>query len=154
MKVRQRLVSSGQTGGDCPSDLPSVLFYQRWQPVLALVAVVAVAVAVHFAMRWQLPLPFCALRKLTGIPCPACGCTRSLASWALFDLEQAFRFNPLFFLLCVALLIWLALWLVEKFSGRLLLNGVKGRLRHWPWWKIGGALLAANWLYLCLTLPK
>jgi len=112
------------------------------------------AVVARFGLLWQLPLPQCWLRKLTGIPCPSCGCTRSLAAWAMLDLEQAFRFNPLFFLLCVALLAWSALRLVEKFSQRTYLDDLKVRLKNWPWWKIGAALLALNWLYLCFTLPK
>jgi hypothetical protein len=114
----------------------------------------ALAVVARLAMLWQLPLPKCWLRKLTDVPCPSCGCTRSLAAWATLDLEHAFRFNPLFFLLCVALLAWSALRLAEKFSRRTFLDGLKLRLKGWPWWRIGAALLALNWLYLCLTLPK
>jgi hypothetical protein len=111
-------------------------------------------IGARLVLLYGLPFPQCWLRKLTGIPCPSCGCTRSLASWATLDLEQAFRFNPLFFLLCAAVLAWSAWWLVERLSHRTLLAGLKPRMRHWPWWKIGAALLAMNWLYLCLTLPK
>lgn len=114
----------------------------------------ALAVVARFALLWQLPLPQCWLRKLTGIPCPTCGCTRSLASWAMLDLGQAFRFNPLFFLLCGGLLMWSALGLVERLSERRLLDDFKKRTEHWPWWKIGATLLVVNWLYLCLMLPK
>lgn len=117
-------------------------------------AFVLLAFGAQFALRWSLPWPQCWLRKLTGIPCPSCGCTRSLASWATLDLEQAFRFNPLFFLLCAGVIAWSALWLVEKYSRRTFLDHLKARLGRWPWWKIGAALLAMNWLYLCLTLPK
>jgi len=112
------------------------------------------AVVARFALLWQFPLPLCWLRKLTGVPCPSCGCTRSLAAWANLDLEQAFRFNPLFFLFCIAILAWSALWLAEQFSQRKFLAAIKARLGPWPWWRIGLALLALNWLYLWLTLPK
>lgn len=105
-------------------------------------------------MRWQLPLPFCLLRKLTGIPCPFCGSTRSLAAWATLDVEQAFRFNPLFFVLCVALLAWSSLWIAEKVFQQRFLDRLQIRLRSWPWWRIGIVLLMLNWLYLCLALPK
>lgn len=115
---------------------------------------VALAIVARFALLWQLPLPQCWLRKLTDVPCPSCGCTRSLAAWATLDLDQAFRFNPLLFLLCVAVLAWSALWLLEKFSRRTFFDSPKARLKHWPWWRIGAALLGLNWLYLCLTLPK
>ena len=114
----------------------------------------ALAVVVRFALLGQWSLPQCWLRKLTGIPCPSCGCTRSLAAWTTLDLGHALRFNPLFFLLCVAVLAWSALWLVERFSQRTFLDGFRARVKYWPWWKIGAALLVSNWLYLCLTLPK
>lgn len=110
--------------------------------------------AAHVALLWQLPLPQCWLRRLTDVPCPSCGCTRSLAAWATLDVEQAFRFNPLFFLVCVAVLAWSVLGMVEKLCRRTFLDGLKARLKPWPWWKIGAAVLALNWLYLCLTLPK
>jgi Protein of unknown function (DUF2752) len=114
----------------------------------------ALAVVARVALLWQLPLPQCWLRKLTDVPCPSCGCTRSLAAWATLDLDQAFRFNPLFFLLCAGLLAWSALRLLEKLSQRTFLEDFKARLKHWPWWRIAVVLLALNWLYLCLTLPK
>lgn len=123
-------------------------------PVWFVLGMAALAVVARFALLWQLPLPECWLRKLTGVPCPSCGCTRSLASWARLDLEHAFYFNPLFFLLCATVLAWSALWLVERFSQRRVLDGLQGRLKDWPWWKIGGTLLLVNWLYLCLMLPK
>jgi hypothetical protein len=68
--------------------------------------------------------------------------------------EQALRFNPLFFALCVGLVLWLAAWLAEKSFGRKILADWRGRTRRWPWWGMGAVLLALNWLYLCLTLPK
>ena len=127
---------------------------REWRPIVVLISFAALAVFARFALLEHLPLPPCWLRKLTGIPCPSCGCTRSLASWATLDVEQAFRFNPLFFLLCVGFLMWSALWLVERFSGRRLLDDFKKRTEHWPWWKVGATLLVVNWLYLCLMLPK
>ena len=117
-------------------------------------AFVLLAFSAQFALRWFLPWPQCWLRKLTGIPCPSCGCTRSLAAWATLDLGQAFRFNPLFFVLCVALIVWFGMWAADKLLRRTFLQDLRARLSPWPWWKIGAALLALNWLYLCLTLPK
>jgi hypothetical protein len=70
------------------------------------------------------------------------------------NLEQAFRFNPLFFCLCVALILWLVVSVVERCTGRALLSNVRNGLRQWPVGKIGLALVAVNWLYLCLKLPK
>src|SRR5689334_7956720 len=87
-------------------------------PFWLILGMAALAVVARLAILWQLPLPQCWLRRLTDVPCPSCGCTRSLAAWATLDLEHAFRFNPLFFLLCVALLAWSALRLAEKFYRR------------------------------------
>jgi hypothetical protein len=112
------------------------------------------AVAAHVALLWQLPLPQCWLRRLTDVPCPSCGCTRSLAAWAALDLEHALRFNPLLFLLCVTVLAWAILWLAEVAARRTFLDALKSRVQGWPWWRISAALIALNWLYLCLTLPK
>src|SRR5436190_3211912 len=99
-------------------------------PVWFVLGMGALAVVARLALLWPLPLPQCWLRKLTGVPCPSCGCTRSLAAWATLDLEQAFRFNPLFFLLCVALLAWSALRLAERFSRRTFPDGLKLRFKN------------------------
>ena len=123
-------------------------------PLWTAVGLVAVAFAARFVLLWQLPFPPCWLRKLTGIPCPSCGCTRSLAAWTYLDLERALRFNPLFFLLCAGVVAWLAAWLAEIILQRTFLASPRARLKQWPWWRIGAVLLVLNWLYLCLMLPK
>jgi len=123
-------------------------------PLWTVVSLVILAFAARFTLLQQLPFPVCWLRKLTGIPCPSCGCTRSLAAWASLDLEQAFRFNPFFFIACVGAFVWFGMWVGEKTSGRQLLTPFRERAKRWPLWRIGLALLALNWLYLCLTLPK
>lgn len=126
----------------------------RYTPLIVILVFVLATVMAKWVNGLGLPFPQCWLRKLTGIPCPSCGCTRSLAAWATLDLEQAFRFNPLFFVLCVALIVWSGAWMADKLLRRTFLRDLRARLSQWPWWKIGAALLALNWLYLCLTLPK
>ena len=120
----------------------------------AAVTLGAAAVAAKLMVAWNLPLFQCWLHKLTGIPCPSCGCTRSLLAWWEGDLEKAFRFNPLFFVACLAVFLWLAAWVVEVVSGWNFLAGLRLPLSRPLVWKIGLALVALNWLYLCLTLPK
>ncbi len=39
--------------------------------------------------------PSCALRTLTGLPCPTCGSTRSLVHLSHGDVVSAFAMNPL-----------------------------------------------------------
>jgi hypothetical protein len=126
----------------------------RFPPLAAALALIGSIVMTRFAAQWHLPLPQCWLRKLTGLPCPSCGCTRSLLAWSHLDLAQAFFFNPLFFLLCLGLIVWSIVRTVERVFGH-------PRLLRWSltWkrrlvWPIAILLAALNWLYLCLTLPK
>lgn len=48
---------------------------------------------------------FCPIKKLTNFYCPGCGITRMI--WSIFQLDfyQAFRFNPLVFILLTCFLI-------------------------------------------------
>ncbi len=47
----------------------------------------------------------CLIRKLSGIPCPSCGSTRSILALLNGNPAQAWAFNPLGFLLLLILLI-------------------------------------------------
>lgn len=123
-------------------------------PVALLFGLGILAFATSLATRWQLPLPFCALRKLTGIPCPACGSTRSLLAWTHLDPVAAFLFNPLFFLACIGVAAWAGAWLYERISARPVLNRWRSIACQWPVLRIFLSLTAINWVYLCLTLPK
>jgi hypothetical protein len=53
-------------------------------------------------------LPACAFRGLTGIPCPACGSTRSLVHLAHGDILSAALMNPCLVLLMLAAFAWFA----------------------------------------------
>ena len=115
---------------------------------------VVMAVGAHFVVRWNLPMPQCLLRKLTGLPCPTCGCTRSLLAWSQLDPVEAFRFNPLFSTLLVGVFVWLLAWGFERVSGRLFLGPWRARATRWPWGKVLIVLAVVNWVYLCLKLPR
>ncbi len=123
-------------------------------PVWVVLGFVVLSFAAQLAVRWNFPLPQCLFRKFTGLPCLSCGCTRSLTAWSQLDVATAFYFNPLFFLLCIGLLAWLAIAMVDHFSGRRLLEALQARVRRWPVWRVLIALVLANWLYLCLALPR
>ena len=125
-----------------------------WLPLWIALGLAFLSLAGQFASRWNIPLPSCLFRQLTGLPCLSCGSTRSLTAWSQLDLPAAFRFNPLFFLLCAGLLTWLALWITERLTRRPLLAPAWARFRRWPLWRILIALILANWLYLCLALPR
>ena len=127
---------------------------QWWHPAWITLAAVGLAAGAHFAARWQLPMPQCMLRKLTGLPCPTCGCTRSLLAWSQLDLVGAFRFNPLFSSLLAGLLVWLAAWSVERVSGVAFLGRWRAVAARWPVFRILVVLAVVNWIYLCLRLPR
>src|SRR6266516_4869003 len=69
----------------------------------------------RLSVQWNLPLPFCGLKRLTGIPCPFCGSTRCLQACAHFDFAEAMRWNPLTFLGCASLVLRFALWAADRF---------------------------------------
>lgn len=123
-------------------------------PLFFLLLLAGAGLAANLALRWEIPLPFCGLREFTGIPCPACGSTRSLLAWTHLDPLAAFRFNPLFFLVCIGVASWAALTVLERitrFNWVTQLQQVSERL---PRWRIFLGALIANWLYLYLTLPR
>jgi hypothetical protein len=55
---------------------------------------VSAAAAVSLLGLDRLPLSLCALKVVTGIPCPTCGTTRALACLAHLDLAGAFAMKP------------------------------------------------------------
>lgn len=113
----------------------------------------ALAVA-RFTQGHQALWPKCGLRLLTGLPCPFCGGTRALHAAARFDWWQALALNPLAFLLGVGVTLWFAAWATD----RLFHTNVLARLASWRRavfrLRLLVAVLVANWVYLCLTLPR
>jgi hypothetical protein len=96
-----------------------------------------------------LPWPGCWVRRLTGLPCPACGATRCALSLVHGDLIRAWRDNPLVFV-CYGgtLLVNLYAAAVLFFRlPRLRLASLPSKIK-----RAAGALvviaLTANWIYL------
>lgn len=61
----------------------------------------------------------CVFKKITGYFCPGCGITRMLFSILKLDFYQAFRFNPLVFVLLISYLLFL---LIKRFKSIKLSN--------------------------------
>lgn len=60
----------------------------------------------------------CLFHELTGLYCPGCGITRLFFSLLKFDFYQAFRYNPLIFILIILCLIyWIIKILLKKLKG-------------------------------------
>ena len=57
-------------------------------------------VGVLFIQKTKFYFP-CLFQKLTNFYCPGCGITRMILSILKFDFYQAFRYNPLVFLLFI-----------------------------------------------------
>ena len=114
-----------------------------------LLGLLAVA---RLSVEWHLPLPFCGLKRLTGVPCPFCGGTRCLQACSSFDFGDALRWNPLVFLVCIGTALWFALWTGDRLFRREWLATIRRRLVTPALRRliIGGVVL--NWIYLCLTL--
>lgn len=108
-----------------------------------------VALGIFVATRMSsgaLPAFTCALKKFTGIPCPACGGTRCLAACGRLDLASAFSWNPLVAIGAITLLSWSALALATPAAASRMTAFFTAR-------KVA-ALAGANWLYLCWALPR
>ena len=112
------------------------------------------ALGALLAAQGHLSWPQCPLRKFTGVPCPSCGCTRSLLAWCHLDPAAALQFNPLFFFVCIALPLWLAMGRLARRFHWLWPGRLRQRASRWPVWQLLLLLVALNWLYLCLNLPK
>jgi hypothetical protein len=95
----------------------------------------------------RLPLTFCVFKGLSGLPCPTCGSTRTVAR--LFDLDPAgaLAMNPFTTIVAVVLAAWAVVDLLLLPSRRALRVGFSPRLGRVL--RIA-ALVAfmANWVYL------
>lgn len=136
-------------GEGSPPPLPRRAGGSALKSLASLLGLVALAsVALHF----QLPLPPCPLREMTGVPCPFCGSTRTFAALARLDFSAALRFNPL---VCVAACGASALWLLALLrdgQSQLVPRRLPGRRILWQ--GLLGTALVANWVYLWFHLPR
>lgn len=126
----------------------------RWWPAFILAGGLAMATGVRLAVQFGFPMPFCLLRASTGVPCPGCGCTRSLLALTHLDLGTALRFNPLFFAFCLVL----PLYAVLRLGGPGTPGGWRARMLDWgrapALWRAVLVLAGLNWVYLIATLPR
>src|SRR5947208_9668383 len=83
-------------------------------PVLAFVGLLLLLAAARVAVQWNLPLPFCGLKRLTGIPCPFCGSTRCLRALSSFNFADALRWNPLTFLVSIGIGLGFVIWTADR----------------------------------------
>jgi hypothetical protein len=123
-------------------------------PIILLLLWMAGMGVAWVTQRFSLPAPECGLLKLTGIPCPFCGSTRSLAAWSRFDLELACSLNPLVALAGVAVSLLFVIWLLDCWFQRGWMELIRRHARRLPWFLALAAALLANWIYLFFFLPR
>jgi hypothetical protein len=110
---------------------------------LAVVAAAGAWVLYTFAPTAYGFYPQCPFRLLTGLDCPGCGTTRALHHLLHGRVEEAFRFNPmLFVLLAVAL-----------FALPSILRGRQPRFLMQPWFAwTAFFVLTSYWIVRNTTL--
>jgi hypothetical protein len=64
-----------------------------------------------FNSRTQSSIISCPIKRITGIPCPSCGSTRSVVSLLQGNLSDAIQLNPLGLVVFILMLI-LPLWML------------------------------------------
>lgn len=101
-------------------------------------------------MQWDVAVPVCQFRNLTGVPCPLCGGTRAMRSIAELDPLAAVQLNPLVFLAGVTILLWAVFSFTDRWLGIHALEAVTNRLRRLPLFPVALGLILLNWLYLIL----
>ena len=113
-------------------------------------AVSSVAAASSFIwLASGFPWPGCWFRRLTGLPCPTCGATRTALSLVHGDLTAAWRHNPFIFCCFIGTIIlnlYCAGILLFQFP-RLRLTGLPPEVKR----SLCGLIFAAvalNWFYL------
>ena len=119
-------------------------------PLLAGIGAACAVLAARAMMAGALPSVTCWWLRGTGLPCPGCGGTRCLAACARLDIGGAFFWNPLAALAVCAFIGWSALALAD----RRLADQAGRRLGGWFTRNRIAAIVALNWLYLCLALPR
>ena len=130
--------------------IPGEFDAERWLPP----AFLAAAVAAWGFFRLGLTTPACLFRKVTGVPCLACGGTRCARSLAGLDLGAAFAYSPLVALVALGAVAWSAWVVVARLRGDALrlrvVTDARGaaQLR----WAIGLSLVL-HWVWLCRNLP-
>lgn len=111
-----------------------------WRKIALLVGAIAfLAIYWWIYKTWGIAIP-CFWHEITGLYCPGCGITRMLESIVLGDFYQAFRYNPLCFILIP---LGVVLWLNSLYTKRTGQESWVNRIPGWVW----GILIVVVILY-------
>ncbi len=89
-------------------------------------------------------LVLCPFKRLTSLPCPTCGATRSVLSLLSGDLATAFLYNPMVFVVGGLLVSTVVIHITAARRISLGLTTIQRRLC----WAIVAACTIANWAYV------
>ena len=82
--------------------------------ILKLILILIISIGYYFLnLFYNFSIP-CIFNKITGFYCPGCGITRMLFSIMQLRFYQAFRFNPLVFILLILSIIYCFFKLILK----------------------------------------
>lgn len=122
-------------------------------PLFWLLLLLAGAGMVRAATQWNVPLPVCGFRRMTSLPCPLCGGTRTVRSIAELDFGTAFVMNPLVAAGFGLVVIWCVFWGLDKLNVTHVMPLIQRHLAKWPATALLFFLVLINWAYLIRTLP-
>ena len=105
----------------------------------------------HFFINHTADTTLCLIKHTTGIPCPACGSTRSMLSLMDFNFTAAMYFNPIGIILAVVLItVPLGLLYDIMFKKDLVLKAYR-KMETFFQQKlvaiVGICLIVANWIW-------
>lgn len=98
----------------------------------------------------RLPFTVCTFKALTGLPCPSCGSTRTLACLVHGDVAAAFAMNPLAAAGVFAVAVWALIDLALARNGRALSVELRPDVLR-PARVAALLAIAVNWAYLILA---
>ncbi len=127
-----------------PNAVPRAGTFLHWTFLIMALVVVSASVTLSVRNREQVVVPIidaplpgtCTFRKLTGVPCPGCGLTRSFVSMGHGQMSDAWSYNPagFFFFAIVAFQIPYRIYQIVRVR--------RGLGQHRFAWLDNGALLA------------
>lgn len=87
--------------------------YSKMKLILILISFLIIYFILSELLDVGIP---CLFYEITGYYCPGCGITRLLFSLLKLDFYQAFRYNPLIFILIIIIgIYWLVKFILKKF---------------------------------------
>ena len=119
--------------------------------ILGVMGWVGLLVARYIPVAVLIPNWGCLFKKLTGIPCPGCGLTRTADHFAHFHFQNAFLSNPLGGVAALFFAV-LAVWVVLRVLFRVPYPSVTLSQREWNVVKVLAlAALVLNYAYVIVS---